>query len=115
MPQDMVFGIMLIQCDYQVGDFLLQKGNIYYKGNIISPANITPVLACGTDELFLVQGKFPLKYPWIVILQSRYPVFYECKGVEFKDEKVILTLANDKRLAVKQLKNGVCDRLYTEP
>ena len=105
---------MLIQCDYQVGNFLLKGGNIYYKGNKISHAQHTAVMSAGTDELFLLAGGYPLPCPWLVIVQSRFPIFYECKKVEFVGEKVMLYFADGKQMRVKPYRDGTHDRLLID-
>ena len=106
---------MLIQCDYQTGDYLLKGGSIYYKGNLIVSRAISPILEVGGDELYVIEPKFPLACEWLVIVQSRFPVFYECRRVEFETGRVVLWLTDGKILAVKPYKNGFMDRLLVDP
>lgn len=107
---------MLIQCDYQTGDFSLSKGKIYYKGNEIATTNLSPIMTAGTDELYLFAGgKFPLKCAWLVIFQSRYPVFYMCKRVYMDGNAITLYLEDDRVLRVKPYLNGIQDRILIDP
>ena len=106
---------MLIQCEYQTGDFLLKGGNIYYKDVLICSKGLSPIVTSGTDELYLLSARSPLSCQWLVIVQSRFPVFYECKRVEFGAGRVVLYLMNDSILGVKSFKNGVMDRLLVDP
>lgn len=102
--------IMLIQCDYQKDDFLVRNSTIYYQGVKVSPVNPTAILSAGTDELFVISGKFPLQCPWLVVIQSRFPSFYQCKEVDLKD-KVTITLMNGKQMRITPYRDGACDRL----
>lgn len=104
---------MLIQCDYQKDDFLVRNSTIYYQGVKVSPVNPAPLWCVGSDELYLFPTIFPLssKCSWLVVVQSRFPVFYECKKIELSGEKVIITLTDSKRKSIKPFRDGVCDRL----
>lgn len=107
---------MLIQCDYQTGDFSLSKGKIYYQGNEIATTNLSPIMTAGTDELYLFVGnKYPLLSSWVVILQSRYPVFYICKRIYMDGKNITLYLADDRVLRVKPYSNGIQDRILVDP
>ena len=102
---------MLIQCDYKVGDFLVRNSTVYFQGVKVSPVNPMPIMAVGTDELYVLPGGFPLKCSWLVVVQSRFPVFYECKKVELSGEKVTITLTNGKQIRIRPFRDGVHDRL----
>jgi hypothetical protein len=107
---------MLIQCDYQIGDFFLSKGKIYFKGfEIATTANLTPDMTAGTDELYILEGKEPLDCPWLVIYQSRFPVFYRCKDIEKTPQKITLYCADKQVLRVKPYIDGVHDCLFMDP
>ena len=102
---------MLIQANYEKGDFLVKNSTVYFQGVKVSPSNPTAIMSAGTDELFVISGKFPLQCPWLVIVQSRLPVFYECKKIELFGEKVTITLTDGKQKSIKPFRDGVCDRL----
>lgn len=105
---------MLIHCDYRNGDYLVSNQTVYYQGVKVSPVNPMPIWSVGEDELYIMPAVFPMKSAWLVIVQSRYPVFFECKKVEFDFDKVILYLAGEKKLIVKPFMDGVHDRLLVE-
>lgn len=106
MPRTCFFCVMLIQCDYQVGDFSLKGGEVYYKGTKIVDSKITPLMVGGTDELYYVPAKYPMKCSWLVILQSRFPVFYECNKVVFDRGTVTMTLINGSTMTVTAYAGG---------
>ncbi|MBQ8785259.1 MAG: hypothetical protein IJZ59_04360 [Alphaproteobacteria bacterium] len=97
---------MLIQCDYQVGDFSITRGEICYKGTKNADTKITPMMVGGSDELYLVPAKYPMQCSWLVIIQSRYPVFYECHKVAFDRGKVAMTLTNGSTMTVTAYGGG---------
>ena len=103
---------MLIQ-NYESGDFALRNGVLYYKGNTVSPANLSPILTVGCDELFIVAGRYQLTCQWLVIIQSRFPVFYECKTVDLQD-KIFLHLVDGENLKITPYRDGVRDRLLID-
>ena len=114
MPRTWFDSAMLIQCDYGNGDYLVKNRTVYYQGVKVSPINPEPIWSVGEYELYIMPAVFPMKGAWLVIVQSRYPSFYECKKVELGFDKVILHLAGGRNLIVKPLKDGVRDRLLVE-
>ncbi|MBR1605646.1 MAG: hypothetical protein IJ660_06035 [Alphaproteobacteria bacterium] len=114
MPRTWLGNVMLIQCDYGCGDYLVRKQTVYYQGVKVSPVNPVPIWSVGEYELYIMPAVFPMKGAWLVIVQSRYPSFYECKKVELGFDKVILHLAGGRSLIVKPFKDGVHDRLLVE-
>lgn len=101
---------MLIQCDYKSGDYLVRNSTIYYQGVRVSPFNPLPLWVVGAEELYLFPAISPLKCAWLVVVQSRDPVFYECTKVEMEGEKMSIHLTNGKQLRIKPFCSGVCDR-----
>ena len=106
---------MLIQCDYKSGDFFVKNSTIYYRENRVSPVNPMPIWSIGEYELYMMPAAYPLKGAWLVVVQSRFPVFYECNKVEFGSRRVILYLTNGQKISVKAYVDGVLDRFLIEP
>lgn len=106
---------MLIKCDYQIGDFFLSRGKIFFKTfEIATVDDLTPIMTAGTDELYILEGKEPLDCPWLVIYQSRFPVFYKCKKVE-RDDRSVTFYSGNQVMRARPYIDGVHDCILLDP
>lgn len=101
---------MLVQY-YTEGDYSIKDGTLYYQGVRISPVNPTPVWDVGNSELYIMPARFPLKCAWLVVIQSRFPIFYRCSRVEMESEKVTLYETNGRKVVIRPFRDGVHDQL----
>jgi len=106
-----LFSVMLIQVDYGNGEFFVKNQTIYYQGVKVSPVNPTPVLTVGEYELYVMSAIYPLRCSFLVVIQSRYPAFFECTKVEMEQGMVMLTLTDGKSVKITPYRDGVQDRL----
>ena len=105
---------MLIQCEYKAGDYTVKASTTYYQGVKISPLNPTPIWSVGECEIYIFPAVFPLRCAWLIVFQSRFPVFYECNAINLEGEKIMLHLTDGSERRIKPLRDGVHDRLIVD-
>ena len=80
--------------------------DIYYQNAKIASIDLSPILSAGTDEAFLIKAKYPLRCAWVLVIQSRFPVFYLCERVELDYNQMFAYLEDGKKLWIRPFGGG---------